>query len=154
MSDDPRCKPKKCWHSIDAHFQEVVAISSLAFLPIQAANIMIMGVCQFTALELSKMQDKKSLTLHWRSFLGGGSDIIAGLYALKGGQYCDYGWILSCSPVIVQDARPEIGETPVTVISRMGQRAWRLPFYIYSWPITPLWIDETMQPFDCRNNPT
>ena len=36
---------------------------SLAFLPIKAANIVILGLCHLTALELSKMQDKKSLML-------------------------------------------------------------------------------------------
>jgi hypothetical protein len=39
-------------------------------------------------------------------------------------------------------------------ISRMGQRASRFPFYIESWPITPLWIDVTMLPIDCRNDQT
>jgi len=38
-------------------------------------NIGIMGVCRYTALELSMMRDQKSLTLRWRSLLGGGSDI-------------------------------------------------------------------------------
>jgi len=60
---------------------------SLAFLPIQVANIVIMGVCHCTALELSEMQDQKLLTLRLRSFSGGGSDIVAGLCAHKGSQY-------------------------------------------------------------------
>jgi len=74
------------------------------------------------------MQDQESLTLRWRSFLWGGSDIVAGLCAHKGGQYWDYGLILSHSPVIIEDARPEIGDAPFTLISRMGQQAYQLPF--------------------------
>jgi hypothetical protein len=84
------------------------------------------------------MQDQKSLTLHWRSFLGGGSDMVVGIFAHKGGQYCHYGLMLSRSLVIIQDARPEIGDAPLTLISRMGQRACRLPFHIESRPITRL----------------
>ena len=62
--------------------------------------------------------------------------------------------MLSCSPVIIQDARPEIGDAPLTLISRMGQRACRLPLYMKKRPITPLWNDVTMQPFNCRNDQT
>jgi hypothetical protein len=71
------------------------------------------------------MQDEKSLTLHWRSFVGGGSNIVAGHSANKGGQYTDYGLLLSRCPVIIQDARLEIGDAPLMLISMMGQRAYR-----------------------------
>ena len=67
---------------------------SLAFLPLMAANIMIMEVCLCTALDLSKMQDQRSLTLCLLSFIRGGSDIVAGLCANTGSQHCDYGLIL------------------------------------------------------------
>jgi len=96
---------------------------SLAFLPIKAARVVIMGVCQLTVLELTKMQDQKLLTLCWHSFLGGGRDIITRLRAYKGGQYCDYGQMLAYSQVIIQDARPEIGDAPLTLISRMRKQA-------------------------------
>jgi len=76
------------------------------------------------------MQDQKSLTLHWRSFLEGGSNIVDGICTPKGGQYCDYCLMLSRSPVIVQDARPEIRDALLTLISRMGQQACRLPFNV------------------------
>jgi hypothetical protein len=115
---------------------------------------MIMGICRCTALELSMMQDQKSLTLRWRSFLEGGSDMVVGPFVHKCGQYCHYGLMLSCSLVIIQDVRPEISNTTLTLISRMGQRACHLQFYIQSRPITPLWIDVTMKPFDCRKDQT
>jgi hypothetical protein len=102
----------------------------MAFLTITAANIMIMGVCRYRALELSKMPDKNSLTLHRRSFLVGGSDIVSGLCAHIGGQYYDDGLMLSRSPVIIQNALPEIGDALLTLISRMGQQAYLLAFYI------------------------
>jgi len=81
---------------------------------------MIMGICRCLALELYKMQDEKSLTLCWRLFLGGGSNMVVGSFAHKGGQYYHYGFMLSRSPVIIQDARPEIGDAPLTLISLMG----------------------------------
>ena len=115
---------------------------------------MIMGVLLCTALELSKMQDQKLFTLCWRSVLGGGSDIVIGLCAHTGGQLCDYGLILLRSPVSNQHARPEIGDAPLKLISRMGQRACRWRIYFQSLEITAVWIDVTMQPCDCWNDHT
>jgi len=80
--------------------------------------------------------------------------MVVGIFAHKGSQYCHYGLMLSRSLVIIQDARREIGDAPLTLISRMGQRACRLPFHIESRPITRLWIYVMMQPFDCRNDQT
>jgi len=115
---------------------------------------MSMGIWCCSAHELSMMQDQKLLRLRWRSFLGGGSDIVNGSFAHKAGQYCHYGSMLPRSPVVIQDAGPEIGDAPLTPISPMGQSACRLPLYIEIWPITPLWIDVTMHPFDCRKDQT
>jgi len=64
--------------------------------------------------------------------------MVVGIFAHKGGQYCHYGFMLLCSLVIIQDARSEIGDAPLTLISQMGQRACRLPFHIESRPITRL----------------
>jgi hypothetical protein len=80
--------------------------------------------------------------------------MVVGVFAHKGGQYCYYGLMLSRSLVIIQDARPEIGDAPLTLISRMGQRACRLPFHTESRLITRFWIDVTMQLFDCRKDQT
>jgi len=80
--------------------------------------------------------------------------MVVGIFAHKGGQYCYYGLMLSRSLVIIQDASPEIGDVPLTLISRMGQRACRLLFHIESRPIPHLWIDVTMQLFDCRKDQT
>jgi len=67
-----------------------------------------------------------------------------GSCANKGGQYCHHGLMLSRSPFSIHEARPEIGDTPLTLISTMGQRACRMPFHIESQPITHLLIDVTM----------
>ena len=80
--------------------------------------------------------------------------MVVGVIAHKGGQYCYYGLMLSRSLVIIHDARPEISDAPLMLISQMGQRACRLPFHIESRPITHLWIDVTMQLFDCRKDQT
>jgi hypothetical protein len=98
------------------------------------------------------MQDQKSLTLHGWSCLGGGSDMAVGIFAHKGGQYCHYGLMLSCSLIIIQYARRQICDDPLTLFSRMGQRTCRLPFLIESPPITRLSIYMTMQPVDCRKD--
>jgi len=53
------------------------------------------------------------------------------------------------SPVIVHDARPEIVDAPLMLIFMMGQVACHLTFYLLSQPILLLWMDATVQPFDC-----
>jgi len=80
--------------------------------------------------------------------------MVVGSFAHNGGQYSHYGLMLSRSPVTIQDARPKIGDAPLMLTSPMGQRACRFPFYIESRPITSVWIDVTMQPFDCRKDQT
>jgi len=47
--------------------------------------------------------------------------MVVGPFAHKGCQYCHYGLMLSCSPVIIQNVRPEIINAQLTLISRMGQ---------------------------------
>jgi hypothetical protein len=92
-----------------------------SILPIKVANIVILGVCYCTALELSKMQDQKALTLHSGSVLRGGSNNVAALCVYKGGQYSHYSLTLAHRPVIIQDARPEIRDTPLMLISMIRQ---------------------------------
>jgi hypothetical protein len=115
---------------------------------------MILGICRCSALELSMMQDQKSLTVRWHSFLRGGSDMVVGSFAHTGGQYSHYSLMLSGSPVIIQDTRLEISDAPLTLIFPMWQLPCRLPCYIDSRPITSHWIEVTMQPFHCRKDQT
>jgi hypothetical protein len=62
--------------------------------------------------------------------------------------------MLSRNLVIIQDAMPESGELLLTVISRIGQLGGRLKFHIKTRPIGCLWIDVTMQLFDCETDQT
>jgi len=64
------------------------------------------------------MQDQKSLTLHQRSFSGGGSDIITRVLAHKGRQYIEYGLKSMHSVLSVHDARPKIVDALVALIFR------------------------------------
>jgi len=81
-----------------------------------AADFTIMGQCRCIALWLSKMQAEKSLTLH--SLLGGSSNVVAGIFAYKVGQYSDYGSMPLHSPWIIQDARAKIVQALLTLIFR------------------------------------
>jgi len=91
----------------------------------------------------------KMLTLRWCSFLAASGDFLTSIFALEGGQYWDYVLMPVHSQVIIQDARPKIVDAPLMLISRLGQRTCRLPFNLSRRPIRPLWMDTTMQPFNC-----
>jgi len=62
------------------------------------------------------MQDQPSLTLCWRSFLGGASDLITAIFAHEGGQNFDYSLISSHSCLIIHEASTENVDTQVTLI--------------------------------------
>ena len=94
----------------------MVAISYLAFLPTQAADELIMGQRGSVAVRLSNMLDQSSLTLCWRSFLGGGSDIVAAIVSPKGGENIDYSLILSHNSLVFQNARRRIVDAPLMLI--------------------------------------
>jgi len=95
------------------------------------------------------MQDQKSFMLHWRSVLGGSSDIMSSIFAHQGLQYYEYGWMLLHSPVIIQDARPDIVDALMMLISMMVQGVCHLQFYLLRRPILLVWMHATLQPFGC-----
>jgi len=107
-----------------------------------------------TALAFSKMQGQKSLMLRWRSFLGHRSDVVATSCVSKGGRYCDYGLISSRSPLDFPwcnaKNRWHSIDALLTLIFRMWQRAYSLPFSLLCRPIHSLWNDMTLPPIDCR----
>jgi len=53
--------------------------------------------------------------------LGGSNNIVTSIFAYTGGQYCDCGLMPLHSPVIIQYPRLKIFDTPLTLITRMGQ---------------------------------
>jgi hypothetical protein len=53
------------------------------------------------------------------------------------------------NPVIIQNVRPEIVDTPLMLISMMGHGACALPVYLLCLPKLHHWTDATVQPADC-----
>jgi hypothetical protein len=49
--------------------------------------------------------------------------MVVGSFANKGSHYWHYRLMPLCSAVIIQDARPQISNAPLTHISRRGQLA-------------------------------
>jgi len=76
------------------------------------------------------MQEQKSLTLHWRSFLGDSSDVEASIFGVKGGHYFDYVWQQPCLLLSIRLTRQKFGDTSFVLMSRMGQQACLYPFYL------------------------
>jgi len=101
-------------------FLEIVAMSLLAFFGWKAADTWNMDKCRCTAVGLCKMQDQKSLTIHWRSILKGSRNVVVGIFEWKGGRYVKCGQISLNRPWIIQNAWPQIGDAPLMWISRMG----------------------------------
>jgi len=85
--DYTRCETWNRWRSSDPHFQDGARSVSLLLLPIKVANISVMTICNKCPLRLPRMQDLKSLTLHWRSFPGWGREHFSTFFDHKGGQY-------------------------------------------------------------------
>jgi len=80
--------------------------------------------------QLLYIRDQKLLTHGWGSTLGDGSIIVTSVFAYRGGQSIDHGLMSLHRPWIVQDEWPKIIDTPLTLISRMGHKAFGLPFYL------------------------
>jgi len=80
--------------------------------------MMILDWCSCIAHWLSKMQDQKSLTLHWSSFLEGGSDIVSTISANKFGEHVDYSLTSLHISLIMDDARIKIVDTLLMLIFR------------------------------------
>lgn len=111
------------------------------------ASTLIMGYHHSIAIWLYKIQNQKSLMLLWRSFLGGSSNIVLGIFAPKGCQYCDCGWMPLHSAVIIQDAKPQIVDAPFTLISLMVQSQCHCPFNLKRHPLLSLWTYVPMDIF-------
>jgi len=114
----PWCQNKNCRCSNDAHFGEVVTISSLDILHSYAAHTMIMGWRHSITRWLSGMPDQKSITLHWSSFLGGCRNLINTNVVYKGGQYVDYRLMLLHNTMIIQHASTKIFDTLTLIFRR------------------------------------
>jgi len=88
-------------------------MSSLADLPRKAANIAIMSDSNCPSFGLSKMQDKKSLTLRWRSFLGYGNEHFTCPFNHKHVQYIHFVRMRPSCPLIADCERLWIIDAPL-----------------------------------------
>jgi len=82
------------------------------------ADAMIIGWPDWIARWLSKMRDQKSLTMLWRSFLEGHSDMVNNILVYNVGQYFHCGVMSLHSTWIIHDAWPTNVNTFLTLIAR------------------------------------
>ena len=116
--DFPWCKTKNCLHSFDAHFQEVVALSSLAFFPRKAAYTLLMSWHGSITLQLFKMQDQTLRTLTWHLFLGGDDNIANTIYTHNGSKYFDNSLMSLYSAMIIHDETTKIVDALLCLMHR------------------------------------
>jgi hypothetical protein len=50
---------------------------------------------------------------------------------------------------IIQDVRPEIFDTPLTLICMTAKGACSMPYFLLRQPVLLVWMDATMQPAVC-----
>jgi len=98
--------------------------TSLAHLPGDAAKSSLIEVCNHVPLRLPKMRNLESLMLSCRSFSRWGREHVTSSFAYKGGQYGRYDYQQPMATPITQDVTPEIIDTLLMLISRMGQRVY------------------------------
>jgi len=75
---------------MDAHFHNGAVTLPVSFLPIKAANTLVMHNSEQISFQLPYLKDLKSLMLSWHSFPECGSDRVTLSYALKCCQYDAY----------------------------------------------------------------
>jgi len=128
----PRCETLNCWRSFDSHFEDEAGSVSLLLLPMKEANTSIMTICNQCPLRLPRVQDLKSLTLHWRSFSGWGREPVSKYFDQTGGRYIQKvqyytilnllrltaGYLHATIYRTTQNAKPEIGP------NRSSQTQW------------------------------
>jgi len=115
--------------------REAVVGTSLAYLSWGAANSSWIEVCNHAPLSLPKLRDLKSLSLIWRWFSRWGRERVTSAFAYTGGQCICYDHLHPMPTLIIQDARPRIVDTPLTLISRMGQGAFVYIFWAQRRPV-------------------
>jgi len=97
---------------MDTDFNEAVVILLLTFIPIKAANTMMMLWYNCTDPGLWNMLEHTVLLLHCGSFSRGDSDMRTTVFAHIGSHYIAYACESSHSPWIMHNARPIICDPP------------------------------------------
>jgi len=122
----------------------VVKTSSLAFLPIEAADTFIMVDYRCTGLWVSIMHDQKLFTLRWCWLFAGGSDIVAAIFSHIWDQNFNYIQISLHSCLVIKDEWTRIID-PVLMLFRkiysndvdvgiFGVKAGQCCNYVLQWP--------------------
>jgi hypothetical protein len=83
-------KTKSHWRSVDPHFQDVAVTMLVSLSPLKAADTLVMDNHKQIAVQLTYLQDKKTLTLCWHSVSECGSYLVAVSFASKSRQSVDY----------------------------------------------------------------
>ena len=116
---------------------------SLLLLPVKAANIWYMNVCNQSEHILPNMRSWKSLTLHWRSFSECGSEHVTEVLLSKGSQYLIHECLQLIRTRIIQDAKLKIIDAPLALNLRKGRCLCCCLFCLYNLPIHWLCIAAT-----------
>ena len=140
--DQPRCKTKNHWRSIDTHFQDGAGSVFLWFFAQKAANASFMLIFDQSPLRLPKMESQKSLTLGWRWFSEWVSDCVTFSSAYKGCQWVDYEYFWPDQSLITIFTRPTIVDAPLTLTFRIGQWPCRCVFSLQRLAIH--WLCESV----------
>jgi len=102
------------WRACLGHSDNLVE----ACLPWEAANSSIIDQSSLIAPWYSKMQGQKLLTLRWCSFSGHNEEVNESVFTWKRGRLFDCGLMSPHSPCIFHDAKPEVLDSPLTLIFR------------------------------------
>jgi hypothetical protein len=94
-----------CWHSIDLHSQDIVAMLSQSLLPQKVANSSIMVLYCHTTLGLFWMQGQTLFKLHWHSLLEWGNKSVAWHCTYNAEQCTYFATMWQCSPLIAESVR-------------------------------------------------
>jgi hypothetical protein len=100
------------------------------YQPIKPANSRYIDVCDHSPIRLPKMQDQKSLSLHWCSFSEWSRVCVTFSFASEGSLYLVYEHLHRIATQITQGARPKIIDSPLTLTFRMGQGAVLTGFWL------------------------
>jgi len=119
---------KNSSHSFDNHFHNGVTEISCTVLPEMATTTSYINSCHQATLRFPKLQDQKSLLLHWRSFSRWGREWVTVVSSSNGGQYLNDGCLQPVATLITHDEMWYIIDTALMHIFRMGQGAYRCCF--------------------------
>jgi len=100
----------------------------LALLPIKAAKHTLVYKNDQVTFYLPEFQDQKSLTPHWRSFLGDSSDVAASIFTYWCSQYNQYPSKRSTNWLLSWQTRPKIVDALLMLNSELHMESVAFSF--------------------------